>query len=231
MRIKFTNISGMDFFDLPEPASHFIPQWYKDSESFINKKKVPNVEISNSGNTSTIKKCMPVFDAITAGYIITTPVDIYVEIKNEEPYFQWPLGNPIAFHPVEQAPLHPERKKDFSYPKFINPWAIKTPKGYSCYFIQPVHRESPFKILEGFVDTDTYTAAVNFPFVMKDPSFEGLIPKGTPIAQVIPIKRDKWKMEIGSKEDVIQANKVSSLLHTLFFDGYKIQFWNHKEFK
>jgi hypothetical protein len=66
---------------------------------------------------------------------------------------------------------------------------------------------------------------------MKDPSFEGLIPKGTPIAQVIPIKRDKWKMEIGSKEDVIQANKVSSLLHTLFFDGYKIQFWNRKEFK
>jgi hypothetical protein len=32
---------------------------------------------------------MPVFDAITAGYIITSPADVYVSIKDGQQYFEW----------------------------------------------------------------------------------------------------------------------------------------------
>ena len=53
-----------------------------------------------------------------------------------------------------------------------------------------MHRESVFTIMDGIVDTDSYNALVNFPFFLNDWSYEGLIPAGTPMAQVIPFKRE-----------------------------------------
>jgi hypothetical protein len=83
--IIFTNTSGVLDIEKPKPASDFIPDWYKTMESYIGGKKVP----INAGSTATIKRCMPVFDAITAGYIITLPADVYVSIKEGQQYFEW----------------------------------------------------------------------------------------------------------------------------------------------
>lgn len=225
--IKFSNTIGFKDLERPKPASAFIPDWYKNVESYIGGKKVTD----GNGNTmATIKKCMPVFDAITAGYIITSPADVMVTIKEGSQYFEWANFGLISFHPIEQAPEHPARKP-YQYPKWTNPWAIKTPKGYSAMFVQPMHRESVFTILPGIVDTDTYTAPVNFPFVINDTNFEGIIPKGTPIAQVIPFKRDAFKMEFGGQEELIEQANITTKLKTKFFDSYKTMFWHRKEYK
>jgi len=226
MKITFTNTTGIDI-EQPEPASKFIPDWYKNMESYIDGIKKPT---GKGGTPATIKRCMPVFDAIISGYIITSPADVYVSIKDGEQYFEWSALGLISFHPIEQAPNHPDRKPH-AYPKWVNPWAIKTPKGYSTLFIQPMHRESVFTILPGIVDTDTYIAPVNFPMVINDPNFEGLIPKGTPIAQVIPFKREDWQMEIGSEKDFKEQNTIIQKLNTKFFDKYKSMFWSRKEYK
>jgi hypothetical protein len=229
-KIVFTDTTQSNL-ELPQPASKSIPDWYKNMDSYISKEKKP---VGAGKTDSTIKKCMPVFDAITAGYVIKTPADIWVSIKDidgvKSQYFEWSNFGLIEFHPIEQAPEHPN-KKPYAYPKFINPWSIKTPKGYSVLFVQPMHRESIFTILPGIVDTDTYTAAVNFPFVINDPTFEGLIPEGTPLAQIIPIKRDSWKTNIGSDEELKEQRNIATKLKTKFFDGYKIMFWNKKEYK
>jgi hypothetical protein len=113
----------------------------------------------------------------------------------------------------------------------MNHWAIKTPKGYSTMFIQPMHRESPFTILPGIVDTDTYTAPINFPFIINDLKFEGLIPKGTPIAQVIPFKRDSWSIKFGGEKEIKELEQVKENLATKFFDKYKSMFRSNKEYK
>lgn len=261
MNIKFTNVFGIENIYPPEPASKNIPDWYKDLESYMteNGKKVPD---GNGGTTGTIKRCMPVFDAINSGYIIKTPVDVYVSQKPAEygdkshfeetgetimlteekikdkglpltaPYYEWANFSILGFHPVEQAPNHPNRNNhQGTYPKWMNPWAIQTPPGYSVMFVQPWHRESVFTILPGIVDTDMYNAAVNFPFVLNDTSWEGLIPAGTPIAQVIPFKRDEWKMEIGNYDDFIKQSETVNKLRTRFFDSYKNQFRQKKEYK
>lgn len=234
MFIQFTDILGVSEEYKPKPASNFIPNWYKELESYIDGKKAPN---GNAGTPATIKRCMPVFDAITSGYIIVSPADVYVSQKeNEEgnisPYYEWANHSLIQFHPVEQAPNHPNRNGHTSYPKWLNPWAITTPPGYSVLFVQPLHRESVFSILAGVVDTDTYKAAVNFPFVLHEPStFEGLIPAGTPIAQVIPFKRDFWEMSIGLEKDLVEQSKITTKLRSKFFDSYKTQFRQIKEYK
>jgi hypothetical protein len=226
MKITFTNTTGADI-EAPKLASKVIPDWYKNTNSYINGEKKP----TGAGTTAaTVKRCMPVFDALTAGYIIETPADVYVTIENDGQWFEWSDFGLISFHPVEQAPEHPA-KNGFPYPKWTNPWAISTPKGYSTLFVQPFHRESVFTILPGIVDTDTYTAPVNFPFTINDPAFEGLIPKGTPIAQVIPFKRESWTMQLGTKEELLHQEKVSKMLQSKFFDRYKSMFWSKKEYK
>lgn len=227
MKITFTNVTGFNEIEQPKPASAFIPDWYKNMDSYVGGDKKP----SGSGGTSaTVKRCMPVFDAIISGYIITLPADVYVSIREGMQYFEWSDLNLVGFHPVDQAPEHPARNKH-SYPKWMNYWAIKTPKGYSTLFVQPMHRESVFTILPGVVDTDEYTAPVNFPMVINDPEFEGLIPKGTPIAQVIPFKRDSWQMEFGGKEELEEQVNVTRKLNTKFFDRYKNMFRVNKEYK
>lgn len=229
MNITFTNISGFPDLEKPQPASSFIPDWYKDTESYVGGEKRPD---GDAGTTSTIKRCMPVFDAITAGYIISLPADVYVSLRTEEKtqFFEWSNFGLVNFHPVEQAPKHPLRNRH-AYPKWNNQWAIRTPKGYSTLFVQPFHRDLPFTILPGIVDTDEYYAPVNFPMILNDPEFEGLIPKGTPIAQVIPFKRDSWEMTFGKEEEYIAQQHIVSKLTTKFFDRYKSMFRSPKEYK
>jgi hypothetical protein len=233
MEIKFTNTASVPEEYSPKLASAFVPDWYKKLESYINGEKKPT---GNGTSAATIKRCMPVFDAIIGGYIIVSAADVFVSQKEtqdggKQPWFEWSNYGLIQFHPIEQAPEHPNRNGHMAYPKWINPWAIKTPKGYSVLFTQPMHRESSFTILPGIVDTDTYTAPVNFPFVLNDVNFEGLIPAGTPIAQVIPIKRDKWQMSLGSQEEFIEQQQVTNRLQTKFFDRYKSMFRQPKEYK
>jgi hypothetical protein len=226
MKITFTNTTGAEL-EQPKPASKIIPEWYKNTSSYTNDEKKPT---GAGGTSATVKRCMPVFDALVSGYIIESPADVYVTAKDGGQWFEWSDFGLISFHPIDQAPEHPA-KNGFPYPKWTNPWAISTPKGYSTLFVQPFHRESVFTILPGIVDTDQYTPAVNFPFVINDPTFEGLIPKGTPIAQVIPFKRDSWTMELGTQQDLEAQAKVSKKLQSKFFDRYKSMYWSKKEYK
>ena len=241
--IIFTKTFGVPDEYVPKPADKHVPDWYKNLESYIGGEKKPT---GDGQTTGTVKRCMPVFDAVTGGYIIPTYVDVFVSKKqlfdgttNEPtgksiPWYEWPSFGPLGFHPIAQAPNHPSRKdlpEEAQYPKWINPWGIKTPPGYSVLFVQPFHRESPFNILPGVVDTDTYTSPVNFPFVLNDWSFEGLIPAGTPMAQVIPFKRESWQMSIGEQAEFEEQTKVTTKLRTKFFDSYKSQYRQPKEYK
>jgi hypothetical protein len=245
MKIVFTDVFGLQI-EQPQPASKLVPNWYKEMESYIEGVKRPD---GSGGSHATIKRCMPVFDAIVAGYLITLPSDVYVSLREYEEkdpetgevvenalvkkaqHFEWANFNLVQFHPVEQAPTHPMRQKSAAYPKWMNPWGIKTPKGYSALFVQPMHRESIFTILPGVVDTDEYSAPVNFPFVVNDLKFEGLIPKGTPIAQVIPFKRDSWELQLGDEKERREQHDVTNKLQTKFFDRYKSMFRSPKEYK
>jgi hypothetical protein len=225
--ITFTNIFGLDFFP-PKPAVKEVPGWYKNTPEYLGEE---GKKIFSDGSTPhTIKKCIPVFDAITSGYILYTQVDVQVSQQGGLPYYNWPDQNPLAFHPIDQAPLHP-LKNEAPYPKWNNPYAITTPLGYSVLITQPMHRESVFTILDGIVDTDQYISTINFPFVLNDVKWEGIIPAGTPMAQVIPFKRESWKYRIGSDKERIEQQRISIKLKTLFFNSYKRQFWSSKEYR
>ena len=225
--IIFTNVSMYPDLEKPVPASKEIPSWYADLNSYMGDKKVP---FDDGNSPATIKRCMPVFDLMCSGYLIKSSVDVFVSQKDGGPFYQWPSLNALTFHPIEQAPNHPDSNGNV-YPKWTNYWSIKTPKGYSTLFVPPFHRESVFKILPALVDTDTYFATVNFPFVLNDVNFEGLIPRGTPIAQVIPVKRENWTMEFGDQKNMSEAMTIEQSVKTGFFDRYKTMFRQSKQYK
>lgn len=229
MEIIFTNVREISDYYPPKPATESLPEWYKNLSSYSSLGKVPSGKDYPS-TTATAKRCMPMFDAITAGYILYTPVDVHITQENGRPYYSWAAGNIIDFHPGDQAGEHPAAN-GFDYPKWNNPWSIKTPKGYSVLITAPMHRESVFTILDGIVDTDTFTRPVNFPFTLNDTKYEGMIPAGTPMAQIIPFKREKWEMKIGGEKEIKKAEKDNLAIMSKFFDAYKTLFREAKEYK
>jgi len=215
----------------PKPARTCLPNWFTKTKTNIPSK----TKYSGRSAGLTIKKCMPVMDAMSIGYILFTPTDLHVErTEDGRTLFSWPSNTVLAFQDLEQAEHYPGQEgRTGDYPKWVHPWGIKTPKGYSSLFLPPMHHGSTFRILEGLVDTDTYTDSVSLPFLLLDPNFTGLIPAGTPMAQVIPIKREAFKHTVSSLEEL----KYKHPLHTRrklwskFYSSYREQFWSKKEYR
>lgn len=220
------------FVSVPEPANLNVPDWYKKSFKF-KKSNTPSFDKDNFPE-NTIKSCIPVLDSITSGYIQKTWCDIYIENFGSEIIFRWSSSPQIIF---EREDFHRQdlpvpighNKKIYSWSR---PWGIKTPKGYSCLFINPSYRDLPFTCYPGIIDTDTYhsSGTRSVPFFIKE-GFSGLIPSGTPMYQIIPFKRDSWKSvkrEYGYK-DLIKNSETK--LFSKFYDRYKKNFWQRKTYE
>lgn len=140
----------------------------------------------------------------------------------------------IMGHPVGQIGGKSPHKK--LYPlsdwtmKLDNPWVIETPKGWSVHIKNPPNRfENFIELYEGVVDSDNYYSPINFPFFWKGNEVgEFLIPKGTPIAQVIPFERQKCDLQIG-KTDTKRMSETQNIMKTRITDIYKQEFWHKRK--
>jgi hypothetical protein len=231
-KITFTDVHHPDgVFEKPKPASEYIPKWYKDAKSYLDPsgKKAPTLD---GQPYATVKRCMPLWDLMTAGYIIETPYDIYVRQTPTGPYFQWGTDEAIAFQSMDQFQNHPY-SRDINYAvRIVHPWSIKTPKGWSVLICEPQHHEpTPIITANGIVDTDNYSLPFNMFLKLRDPEFEGMIPAGTPFVQVIPFKRESWVSELGGEKERIKYQSDIRKFSTVFFDRYKKFWWHRKEYK
>lgn len=163
----------------------------------------------------TLKKCPPVIDAMTAGFLMPLACD--VSVQNGE--FSWDRDlpacfsnysrSPIGFHDPSQVAGSPFFDGDQFIIKFHNFWTIKLPEGYSLLVTHPINRdELPFRTLTGLVDADRYCDLfIEFPARWSNPDFNGTLPKGTPVAQCIPVKRTTWNNAF----DVITGDAAARL--------------------
>jgi hypothetical protein len=223
----------LDYVEKPYPAIKNMPSWLENTPSYYTGEKSVD---ENNDPTSTIKKCLPVIDCMSAGYHIPLPCDVWVERitdrnGREGINLKWSLTHiKIAeMHKMEQLINYPldTQYEDIVF-KWINLWTLRTPKGWSCIFIQPqYHEELPFKCMSALVDTDKFPIPVNFPFLIKK-GFVGLIPKGTPMIQVIPFKRQKFVATF--KRDHSKLLNEWFKAASVFFDIYKKHFRTKKEY-
>jgi hypothetical protein len=76
-----------------------------------------------------------------------------------------------------------------------NAWNIITPKGYSCFYLDPfLFQNNHFATWQGVIDTDDFNINQDNSQIIFYPkvSHSFVIPKGTPLVQVIPFKREEW---------------------------------------
>jgi hypothetical protein len=208
------------------PAKNAMPDWYKDMTSFD--KKVTSLPMKIN-----IKACIPFLDTLTSGYIITLPADIAVKTDNDgRKRVTWSDGNCqlVTTRDGSEAPLLPV-PHGFSPTHFV--WqtmvALNLPNGYSCIITHPLNRHDlPFISLSGIVDADSMLNGGSIPFYIKE-DFEGLIKTGTPILQVIPFKREGWKLE--EKKGLFEKATVNATRSLNYSYGwYKKYVWKRKEF-
>jgi len=220
--------------DMPSPSTKNIPKWYKDQKLFSNDQNSAEVALTSNG-VGTYKLCVPLIDSLTAGYQIVTPCDLLVTNKEKngyEPFITWYIGwDPIDVQNFNSLGNFPVPLGHHSMPyRWSVDWKIITPSGYSLWVTHPSQRyDLPFTTLTSFVDTDKLPNKMFFPFFIKH-GFEGVIPKGTPIVQIIPIKRESWKSQKKEYQDSIKFI-FNNIMKTNFIRVYKHNFWTKKDYK
>lgn len=187
---------------LPRPSLALLglPDWFKAMPASAFSSVLQSEQL-------TVKKCPPFIDAMTHGFLMPLVTDLKVEDGAFSWDFELPGGastsysrSPLDFHDSAQVAGTPFFKDDMFVIKFNNFWTIESPPGYSLLITHPVNRlDLPFTTLTGLVDADLYMDNfINFPARWRDLSFRGVLPKGTPVAQCIPVKREMWHAQFGA---------------------------------
>jgi len=219
MKIVFeTKSHYTEVLPQPKPAGKFIPDWYKNLSNNITDVKLDKYTLDDGElfNNMTIKKCIPVRDALTSGYIIPLWSDMAVKRDSESTHFTWQTSRDddeqlmnLQGHSEAQFQNTPLVKNTIGGAvwKFESPWKIITPPGYSCIITHPLYHENYFEILPGVVDTDTMHE-IHYPFKFNGPIGTYNVPAGTPLVQIIPFKRDDWTSEIRANDNIDRVMKA-----------------------
>lgn len=203
-----------------------VPDWWKESERFLGGAPQFLPEI-NKG----LKLCVPFLDSLTSGYYIPLSKDIIVKQADDGiPQLSWGPGGELPPVRERKAPKMPT-PAGYSIDNFA--WQIEPsyqlPPGYSLLFTSPMNRfDLPFITASAIIDADVPMFPGNAPFFLKD-GFEGVIPQGTPVAQVIPFKRESWKLEhtVGLSQE---AEKNRTRSNAKIFGWYKNNVWHKKSY-
>lgn len=182
----------------PTTASSLLPEWYKKLSRYINNTDKPIKALGRKD----VKTCVPFRDAMISGYMYLLAADIEVAISDngDVDIFH---NHQLSFNVIEKrgnindpnnqghGMPHPLGTSPIMFAWF-GLWGSKTNKKDSILVTHPLNRHDlPFVTTSGIIDSGYFGVAGNIPFFIKE-GFVGIIPKGTPIAQIIPFERQEW---------------------------------------
>ena len=211
-------------YPTPISGQEDIPKWWRDGEPFLNKRDQSANVKNKEDRIAGMKGCMPFLDAITSGYLILLWRSVEVAwdddnnillrqvVKDENGvWVEDPAGEEYKSIGIREGDLGHTMPRpagyNFTHLAWVSPWGVKSPKGWSVLVTHPLNRfELPFITTSGIIESDNFSANGNFPFFIKD-GWSGVIEAGTPIAQMIPIKRSSW----------ISENKFGLSKKTMFY--------------
>lgn len=186
----------IDRLERPVPARSALPDWLR---------AMPGTAFSDVHGTEvrTVKQCPPFVDAMSHGFMIPLPCDVVAAQGRLS--WDWDLPplsvdahprSPVSFHVPAQVTGTPFHRDDCAIVKFNSFWTIELEPGYALFATHPVNRDDlPFRLLTGLVHSDHFAqVGILFPAVWIDPGFEGILPRGTPVAQCFPVAREPLEL-------------------------------------
>lgn len=227
-----------DDISMPKPATKSVPEWFRQADRFAKNPITGSYFIGpDKAKIPTFKACPALLDIYTTGYMLHTPCDIEFFI-NESGIIDVKITDDRYKDFVSARPPMPQFEHPHGYHKhhfsWLCDWGIKLPNGYSAIYLSPANRfDLPFYTVEGIVDNDAVNLPGFMPFFVQD-NFIGVIPAGTPYAQIIPFKRENWKSEILVEDRVSMWKK--NVANSNFYrvpDGgiYKNKVWQKRRYE
>lgn len=225
----YINKHAYEVVDRPEPASSFIPEWFRTLQQYSGGKLITQ----GTGTSATAKKCVPLLDGMTTGYTLKLWTDIHVFNREDgKREINWRTTLPVfEIHPGADTYVPPPFGYDSTVYKFLSHFRIKTPKGYSVMVVPPSgHNQSIFRAIPAVIDTDGDLLDLSFPmWIQKD--FEGIVERGIPMVTIIPFERESWKAKssyISNEQNMIDAdNRINKTIQNY----YRSFVWKKKDFK
>jgi len=214
----------------PKPAKNYMPDWYKEIANPLHNGSV-GIDENGALENTNLKMCMPFLDTLTSGYIQETWCDIYFSQENNNLLYRY-TTQPEILSIREKSDLNVGQEYYNSELIWKTPWITKTPPGWSSLIVHPLNRfDLPFFTVSGIIDTDKFNHSSfgALPFYVKS-SFQGIIPAGTPMFQIIPFERSKWVSEIKEFNNEVNRKKFHDVKRK-FFGFYKHEMWVKKTYK
>lgn len=187
----------------PEPARGGLPDWLREMPAKAHSD-------IHGRDIRTVKQCPPFVDAMAYGVLIPLPCDVTVD----KGAFTWAWDipqpstsghprAPLSFHVPAQFAGAPFARGDQAAIKFNSFWTIELEQGWSLFATHPVNRDDlPFRLVTGLVDADLfYDGGINFPAIWLERDFSGVLPRGTPVAQVFAVPREAVELEFETFDD------------------------------
>lgn len=199
-----TKIPGLTSIDdcLPKPAQSYIPDWWKKVSTEQNK------VIWGKGIAGNVKMCPSFADYFTRGYIVPMWTDSHLYYNSDTKEWKWATSDSKfswEHHSNNQYIDYVDHKflnkNSFFVFKSLLPWNVITPPGYSLYQLPTFfHFNEDFSVIPGTRDTDSYHQ-INIQIIIHSDKKEIFIPRGTPLAQYIPFKRDKIGLNVRQADE------------------------------
>lgn len=223
----------------PSPTIKTIPEWYRKADRFaINPHtNEPWVDPRDGGKVPTWKACPAIFDIMGTGYVYKTPCDIEVlEVngKIKVKVLNRQMQDFVAERPAMPQFVPPQGYHEDHF-AWWSDWAVRVPDGYSVLYTQPFNRfELPFITTSGIIDNDKVNLPGTMPFFIVK-GYTGVIPAGTPYAQMLPFKRENWVSELDttiSYEKMLDNNNKNSDKYRVPNGGvYQKEVWTRRTYE
>ena len=212
-----TELESTTLVEKPNSAKSYLPVWWKEQKLTLQDKE--NQEFIPP--SLSFKACMPFLDSLISGYMLSTYQDIYVSNRNGVQTLNWNVQpTPLVQRDNTKSLPVPSGCNDVHFAWRMH-FGILIPKGYSMLITHPFNRHDlPFVTSSGIIDEGVHWGG-NFSFWMKK-DFEGLIPKDTPYAQILPFKRENWNSEL--RKDLIEESIKKRREKNRHFSGFYKKF-------
>jgi hypothetical protein len=242
-KVKFYSEMPVDVF--PIPAQKMIPDWWKKGENFISKEDDGINVLGKEDRAGGMKSCVPFLDAITSGYLILATYDIeitrndsnvveYRKVRKNE-QGEWVQDySPVTRDLITERPINlghtiPRPPGcSWNHLAWGGMWGYDLPRGWSMLVTHPLNRwELPFVTTSAIVDGDNFPLSGFYPFFIKE-GWLGVIEEGTPIIQMIPIKRETWMASFHILPN--SWKKMADALRSVNYGYYRSNFWVKKKY-
>jgi hypothetical protein len=212
----FSTIKGLEEIYPPSSAIESIPEWFK---------KMP-IEVTEkfSGHPGTAKRCPSFVDYFSSGIVLKLWCDIHLTVNKDN---TWEVRTPekifsFVNHLDNQFVDHLPYRKYSMVLKGNAPWRMMTPKGWNLLQLPLFYNfDKRFEVLPGIIYSDIHYE-VNPQMAFHDYG-EFLIPRGTPLAMYIPIKREKVTLQVREFDKELQEKEEIAYrwFSGKFSGGYK----------